>query len=248
MDNNVERIECYLRGVIPPEHECGPHRQQLRRRILDQLGRRQVMFEGMGIWRRMAAVVLIAGGILVAATMGMKIQDYRLAGGHPGRDCAMPSADKQTTMTSAQGQVANQAGESPVMVQPDNRNLVHTAATTGNGRADGVIPHSVYNLSKTRPILLGMMPPEPSSDSPSVEQLQAEIAALRRRVETLEKRLMDRAIMIPGGDDRQGTMVIQPPDRPSQVPKNWVPFEFNGMQFYIVPLGAAPAQGDAGQE
>lgn len=72
----------------------------------------------------------------------------------------------------------------------------------------------------------------PSQDPPGIEQLREEIAALHRRVDSLEERLKDRAIVIPRGDSRQGPILIDP----RQAPKDWRPFEFNGMRFYVIPL------------
>ncbi len=84
-------------------------------------------------------------------------------------------------------------------------------------------------------VVLGIAPaaPQPGQESSEIEQLRNEIAALRQRVEALEKHLPDRSIIIPRGDGRQGPIVIepQPPTR-----KDWKPFEFNGMQFYVIPI------------
>ncbi len=84
---------------------------------------------------------------------------------------------------------------------------------------------------------------EPVQESSEIEQLKDEIAALRRRVEALEKRLPDLPIIVPKDNGRQGPIVIEPP---SPTRKDWRPFEFNGMQFYVVPLGneqTRPASG-----
>jgi len=75
--------------------------------------------------------------------------------------------------------------------------------------------------------------PEPPREPSEIEQLKNEVTALRQRVETLEKRLADRSIIIPKDNGRQGPIVIEPP---TPTRKGWRPFEFNGMQFYVVPI------------
>jgi hypothetical protein len=92
-------------------------------------------------------------------------------------------------------------------------------------------------------LCLGAASPDPSPDSPEIEQLRKEIAALRLRVELLEERLKDRAIVVPRGDGRQGPGLIEPRGWPRQAPRDWKPFEFNGMQFYVIPTRADIAAG-----
>ncbi|MBP7053791.1 MAG: hypothetical protein KBE65_22495 [Phycisphaerae bacterium] len=94
-------------------------------------------------------------------------------------------------------------------------------------------------------VVLGIAPaaPQPAQESSQIEQLRNEIAALRQRIEALEKRLPDHSIIIPRDNSRQGPIVIEPP---SPARRDWRPFEFNGMQFYVVPLGneqTRPASG-----
>ncbi|MEN6428129.1 MAG: hypothetical protein ABFE13_22500 [Phycisphaerales bacterium] len=93
----------------------------------------------------------------------------------------------------------------------------------------------------TAGVVLGIAPaaPQPAQESSEIEQLRSEIAALRQRVEALEKRLPDLPIIIPKYNGRQGPIVIEPP---SPTRRDWRPFEFNGMQFYVVPLGNEQAR------
>ena len=77
---------------------------------------------------------------------------------------------------------------------------------------------------------------QPLQDSTEIERFREELAALRRRVESLEKQVKDRSIVIPKQNGRQGPIVIQPYRSPREIPKDWKPFDFNGMQYYIVPV------------
>jgi hypothetical protein len=89
----------------------------------------------------------------------------------------------------------------------------------------------------------GSTSPAPSPEPSEIEQLKQEVASLRQRVESLEKQLKDRAFIVPRGG-RESPMIIRPPSRPGPVPKDWRPFEFNGMQYYVVPVNTphTPAQ------
>ena len=61
MDKNTERVEQYLKGIVPPMHESDPHRQQLRRQVLTGLERRQTMFVGKRAWKIAAAIAIVIG-------------------------------------------------------------------------------------------------------------------------------------------------------------------------------------------
>lgn len=85
---------------------------------------------------------------------------------------------------------------------------------------------------------------QPSSESSQIGQLRAEIADLRQRVESLEEQVKDHSIVIPKQNGRQGPIVIQPYRSPREIPKDWKPFDFNGMQYYIVPINNGHASQD----
>ena len=84
---------------------------------------------------------------------------------------------------------------------------------------------------------------EPSVEPSDMEQLRQEVAALRQRIETLEKRLNDAVIVLPKWDGKRTPPLIDPHIWPRiwphQIPKDWKPFEFNGMPFYVIPIGNA---------
>jgi len=91
-------------------------------------------------------------------------------------------------------------------------------------------------IAGTLVLCRGATSSEPSQDSSEIGQLKDEIASLRQRVDALEQRLKDRPIVIPRGDGRQGPGQIDPLPWPRPVPKDWRPFDFNGMRFYMIPI------------
>jgi len=77
------------------------------------------------------------------------------------------------------------------------------------------------------------------SDRPpdSTAQLTDRIKALEARVEALERANVPQlslANIYAGATDSRYSAQ---PVRPQQVPSNWTPREFNGMTYYLVPLG-----------
>jgi len=81
MNENTERIERYLQGMVPPEHESERHRQQLRRRILGEIERRQTMSVNGRAWKIAAAVAaLVCTGAVAAAVVGVKIHQHYFEG------------------------------------------------------------------------------------------------------------------------------------------------------------------------
>jgi hypothetical protein len=72
MNENTERIERYLQGIVPPEHESEPHRQQLRRQILGEIERRHSMSVRGRAWKIAAAVAALVCTGAVATTIGVK--------------------------------------------------------------------------------------------------------------------------------------------------------------------------------
>ena len=80
MNENTERIERYLQGIVPPEHESELHRQQLRRQILGAIERRQSMSASGRAWKIAAAVAALVCTGAVAATVGVKIHRYYFEG------------------------------------------------------------------------------------------------------------------------------------------------------------------------
>jgi len=78
-----------------------------------------------------------------------------------------------------------------------------------------------------------------------VEELREEIAGLRQRIEDVERRLKDHAIVpMPRNDNGRQPMIDELLRElpPRQVPPGWVPYEFNGMRFYVIPVKATQAR------
>jgi hypothetical protein len=82
-----------------------------------------------------------------------------------------------------------------------------------------------------------------------MESLRAKAADLQGRLETLEKQKPSPAFAFPGvfgngnGNEDESGRIMPVRPKPNmtpyeQVPDNWVPFQFNGMTYYKVPLGA----------
>jgi hypothetical protein len=79
--------------------------------------------------------------------------------------------------------------------------------------------------------------PAPVPGSSEIEQLKNEVATLRQRVEVLEERAREDLIPAATGGGQAKPGVINP-YQVRQVPQNWKRGEFNGVPYYICPLGA----------
>ncbi len=81
MDNNIERIERYLEGIVPPVHESDRHRQQLRRQVLTGLARRVLMPVNARTWKVAAVIAaLVCTAAAATAVVGVKIRQYYFEG------------------------------------------------------------------------------------------------------------------------------------------------------------------------
>jgi hypothetical protein len=89
-------------------------------------------------------------------------------------------------------------------------------------------------------LCVGAASPEPLQASSEIEQFKKEVAALRRRVEFLEKRLKDDSISAPPKEGKARPDVIKPYPGLHQAPQSWRRFEFNGMPYYVVPIDNTP--------
>ncbi|OHB61794.1 MAG: hypothetical protein A2Y76_08030 [Planctomycetes bacterium RBG_13_60_9] len=80
MDNHIERIERYLQSIVPPEHESDSHRQQLRRQVLTETGRRQTMSVTGRAWKVAAVIAALVCTGAAATVVGVKIRHYYFEG------------------------------------------------------------------------------------------------------------------------------------------------------------------------
>jgi hypothetical protein len=80
--------------------------------------------------------------------------------------------------------------------------------------------------------------PAPVPGSSEIEQLKNEVAALRQRIEVLEERAKEDLIPAATGGGQAKPGVINPYQGLRPVPQNWKRGEFNGVPYYICPLGA----------
>jgi hypothetical protein len=72
MSKNIEKIDRYLQGVVPPEYESHLHRQQLRRKVLEEIERRQTMSGRSRNWK-VAAVIAVVLGLGAISVVGVNI-------------------------------------------------------------------------------------------------------------------------------------------------------------------------------
>jgi len=68
-----------------------------------------------------------------------------------------------------------------------------------------------------------------------IETLKAETERMAERLATLEK---DRMV-VPPVPSRPDMPIIRPP-HDGLMPKGWVPREFNGRTYYVIPIGQDP--------
>lgn len=92
--------------------------------------------------------------------------------------------------------------------------------------------------------------PGPADNSSEIEQLRNEVAALRLRVESLEKRLQDNqaSLLLRGRLPHAPTPDSNDLLQPRSTPKDWRRFEFNGMPYYVIPIDARTCPGPEPQK
>ncbi len=83
--------------------------------------------------------------------------------------------------------------------------------------------------------------PGSAGDAPEIEQLKKQVEALSRRVESLEKRMKDSQTIVLPRNRMLPPIPVDPNSLPGprSTPRDWRRFEFNGMPYYIVPIGGA---------
>jgi hypothetical protein len=84
MIKNIENIDRYLKGVVPPEHVSLQHQQQLRREVFEEIKRRQTMSVIKRVWKVAAVIAIVTGVGAIATAVGVKVYRYHFEG--RGRD------------------------------------------------------------------------------------------------------------------------------------------------------------------
>ncbi len=80
MSKNIERIDHYLKNLNLPEHDAGPHRHELRRRVLSEIERKRTMPTTSKTWKVALAVAAVVCGGAMATAVGMKLYRYHFEG------------------------------------------------------------------------------------------------------------------------------------------------------------------------
>jgi hypothetical protein len=137
MGTNVERVERCLRGVAVPSHASERHRQQLRRRILGEIGKKRTMPVPGKIWRIAAAAgILVCLGGAVGTLMDMR---YHVADRQAGGVELLVSKDAQEAYrpgssipeangVMAKAQTAKEPEKAGLPPEPDDIEVVMVGA------------------------------------------------------------------------------------------------------------------------
>ena len=215
MCTNVERTERYLRGVAVPNYGSERHRQQLRRRILGEIGNRRATPVPDKFWNiAVAAVVLVCLGGAVGTVIDVR---YRSAGRQADGLERSVSEDSQnayapnTAIPEANDamdavQTAKEPGEidllskqddiEVVMVGANNHSPAQTIEVEASGRPDTPLQYAVAKGHRT---VVGV-----SNHSPPLTRLSqadwAELSQLRQagkgeNLGTQERQLKGRAFV-----------------------------------------------------
>jgi hypothetical protein len=196
MSKNIEKIDRCLEGIVLPEHVSHQHRQQLRRKVLEEIERRQTMSVIKRVWKVAAVIAIVTGVGAIATAVGVKVYRYHFEGrGRDGeyhfstepeviykRTYLDPNGAERTYTVTHSGWVsvgaanatdAEQAGkdleEIALLRQQDARELVGVVETEVNGHLHRTFRYK-YVLSDGRTRTIGES--EPGKNEPlSPEQI-----------------------------------------------------------------------------
>jgi hypothetical protein len=166
MNKNIENIDRYLRGVVPPEHESHQHRQQLRREVLRKIERRQTMSVKVKNWKYAVAITLICTGIVAAAVVGVKIHKWRFLKKHPEAGYLLESEDGRTMANIPESWADNPEHavevkeELDLLKQQGAGELVSVVEKEVNGKLISRFFQSKYILEDGREIKSGDFDPD----------------------------------------------------------------------------------------
>jgi hypothetical protein len=80
MSKNIENIDRYLKGVVPPEHLSNQHKQQLRRKVLEEIERRQTMSVRKRAWKVAVVIAVVMAAGAFATAVGLRVYRYHFEG------------------------------------------------------------------------------------------------------------------------------------------------------------------------
>ena len=184
MSNNIENIDRYLKGVVPPEHVSHLHRQQLRREVLGKIERRQTMSVRLKNWKYAAVIALICTGVVAAAVVGVKIRKWRFVKKHPEAGYLLVSEDGLSganipeSWADSPEHAVKVKEELDLLKQQGAGELVSVVEKEVNGKLISRYFRSKYVLADGREIKSGDY--DPDFNESLVEAKQEELISLVR--------------------------------------------------------------------
>ncbi len=222
MSKNINKIDKYLKGVIPPEHVSYQHRQKLRREVLDEIERKQTMPDKIRFWKIAAVLALVIFAGTIATAVGIKIYRYRFEGQDSNgvyHFSTEPEIIYDRTYTDANGtakgivisrsrsvtlgsantadveQAQRDLEELDLLRRQDARELVGVIEIEVNGHFDRTFQYN-YTLSDGRSITMGEGDNDDNKpvDPAQIEKVHKEIDQLRKKGERQLTRVIDTLV------------------------------------------------------
>ena len=157
MSENIEKIESYLKGVVPPEHVSYSHRQRLQREILGKIETRQTMSVRIKNWK-VAAVIAVVLSVGAISVVGVTIGRYIYLGKNDDGAHIFHTEDWETVVTLDDSQVTDveqtrqDLEEIEGLRQQDKRELLKVKIMTADGTLEMRVHVYKYELSDGRTI------------------------------------------------------------------------------------------------
>lgn len=134
MEMNIENVDRYLKGIVPPEHISHHHRRQLRQEVLGKIERRQTMSVRIKNWK-VAAVIAVVLGVGAISVVGVNIGRYYYFGKNEDGSHLFVSEDREDFITmDANGvtdveQARTDLEEMKILSQQGKRELLNVKET-----------------------------------------------------------------------------------------------------------------------
>jgi hypothetical protein len=157
MSKNIDKIDRYLKSVVPPESVSHQHRQQLRHEVLEQIERRQTMSVRKRSWK-VAAVIAVVLGLGAISVVGVNIGRYYYLGKNDAGLHVFMSEDRQSFDTLDDDEVTDieqtrrDLEEIESLRQQDKRELLKVEETITDGTLRMRVHVYKYELSDGRTI------------------------------------------------------------------------------------------------